>query len=1179
MRLAIKLILAVSILSFFLCPIDQALAGSIVGWGSNWAGQANPPAGNNFVAIAAGAYHSLALRSDGSIVGWGRSWSGQATPPSGNDFVAIAAGGAHSLALRSNGSIVGWGDNEDGAATPPAGNNYISVAAGGAHSLALHSNGSIVGWGYNEYGAANPPAGNYNYITIGEIASMTVWHGDSVKFLIYSQEPWTGQWFSFVADPEPSGSISLDPSTGLFTYAPGLEDKWAFDVTVTATAGAGPNTVSQVFEITPMPHLPAEHRVIGLEPFQPVPEPDSRDYILVNDISESVNTVTISGKKIVIETGNWLHVALDGNTSIKELNIYAETLVVRGVLHLPQATVNIYARSMDGIMDIHADTNFFTRLHPSALRMILAHAKDAYLYGHLDYARGVFEEYLGLLDTYSASDEWNGLPEEWRLEFEQMHNEMQVLLHRITNNLDYFGNPAGWVPMLSFEVTKSAYENEISHAMRVLYLDYWVENKAERMQDRIGAFQTAREEFIAEVEDFREQYDAATRIIPALEAESVEILERIESVQTELKELEQTLIERAQHIVEDRHKPPKLPWWKKALRTIGSVCKVFPIGQPILGSVGKGLDVVSHVSSNQPWDSIDDIRDVAKDFNDVNFKQTADNFKSKLAEFDPAKIKNLGDARAYIRNLKDFGNEIGDALKPLESTGREVQAELKKIKAKDPQLSGLVEDTRRLAAQKQVFAQQLAQATQAVSTLSDNIEHDLLAIDAMNHDIAQLSIAYDQRAVSYVHEMGERAKRRLLKYQYYMAKAYEYRLLEPYPGDLNIGNVFTRIRQILDTPLDSNGHILGPQDFDALKAVYEEQLSSLTEAIYTAYIGGIGSEYSALTTLALTQEELAQLNAGEPVCVNLMEAGRFQPDEENIRITDITVLDIDTHVEGAYGQDDYIDLWIQHCGVSDLQKDAETYRFVHYKDDGVNPVNWNVRYFADGSLVKIDRSDASKSLLWSLLEKFTDVTPNDALLFSRPAAWADIIIRKLPHPGNVGDILIDSLRLETDYDFTYRPMSIKTLSILVSPKGSLPYFILDKVDLNGRQDGRGDFCRAYAKHEVVTLKAPVRYGEWRFQKWTDRFGRDFGADPLTDPVLELELSNEVAILAKYTIAGDFDLSNTVDLTDFSMFASAWQTQPGDAQWNVEYNVSTPADTRIDFRDLMVFISHWLAGTE
>ncbi|XRB20025.1 hypothetical protein RI054_23g98720 [Pseudoscourfieldia marina] len=50
-------------------------------WGNNHEGQA-PPAGvqGDFVAIAAGYRHSLALRRDGSVACWGNNWHGQAPP-------------------------------------------------------------------------------------------------------------------------------------------------------------------------------------------------------------------------------------------------------------------------------------------------------------------------------------------------------------------------------------------------------------------------------------------------------------------------------------------------------------------------------------------------------------------------------------------------------------------------------------------------------------------------------------------------------------------------------------------------------------------------------------------------------------------------------------------------------------------------------------------------------------------------------------------------------------------------------------------------------------------------------------------------------------------------------------------------------------------------------------------
>ena len=60
------------------------------------------PYGNDFVAIAAGSLHNLALRHDGRIEAWGEDNYGQCDVPEGNDFAVIAAGDFHSLAIRDS---------------------------------------------------------------------------------------------------------------------------------------------------------------------------------------------------------------------------------------------------------------------------------------------------------------------------------------------------------------------------------------------------------------------------------------------------------------------------------------------------------------------------------------------------------------------------------------------------------------------------------------------------------------------------------------------------------------------------------------------------------------------------------------------------------------------------------------------------------------------------------------------------------------------------------------------------------------------------------------------------------------------------------------------------------------------------------------------------------------------
>ncbi|ETR65903.1 MAG: hypothetical protein OMM_13546, partial [Candidatus Magnetoglobus multicellularis str. Araruama] len=77
------------------------------------------------VQIAAGEYHSLALKNDGSVWAWGRNNHGQlgdggySTANKTNpvqvaglsNISMIAVGSCHSLALKDDGTVWAWGDN------------------------------------------------------------------------------------------------------------------------------------------------------------------------------------------------------------------------------------------------------------------------------------------------------------------------------------------------------------------------------------------------------------------------------------------------------------------------------------------------------------------------------------------------------------------------------------------------------------------------------------------------------------------------------------------------------------------------------------------------------------------------------------------------------------------------------------------------------------------------------------------------------------------------------------------------------------------------------------------------------------------------------------------------------------------------------------------------------------
>ena len=130
----------------------------------------------NIVAITAGYYHSLALKSDGTVWAWGRNNNGQLGNNSKTDSIfpiqvnglanikAVASKYSHSIALNNAGQVYTWGYNSNGQLgdntnidklIPILVNNITNVTkieTGHYHSLALKTDGTLWAWGCNQQG-------------------------------------------------------------------------------------------------------------------------------------------------------------------------------------------------------------------------------------------------------------------------------------------------------------------------------------------------------------------------------------------------------------------------------------------------------------------------------------------------------------------------------------------------------------------------------------------------------------------------------------------------------------------------------------------------------------------------------------------------------------------------------------------------------------------------------------------------------------------------------------------------------------------------------------------------------------------------------------------------------------------------------------------------------------------
>ncbi len=144
----------------------------VVAWGDNSSGETSVPDGlHDVIAIAAGGFHSMALKSDHTIVAWGdNGFRELQVPPGIGPVAAIAAGYDSSIALNSAGQVFAWGYNRYGQTSPPTAalTNVIAIAANNFQTLALLNDGRVVAWGDNIEGECTVPANVHDIVAISE---------------------------------------------------------------------------------------------------------------------------------------------------------------------------------------------------------------------------------------------------------------------------------------------------------------------------------------------------------------------------------------------------------------------------------------------------------------------------------------------------------------------------------------------------------------------------------------------------------------------------------------------------------------------------------------------------------------------------------------------------------------------------------------------------------------------------------------------------------------------------------------------------------------------------------------------------------------------------------------------------------------------------------------------------
>lgn len=210
--------------------------------------------GTDWVAVAAGVNHSLALRADGTLWAWGANYQGRTglglaggttlVPTqvgTGTDWVAVAAGVYQSLGLRADGTLWAWGDNFIGSlglgsSVPYAyvptqvgtGTDWTAVSAGaGFQSMGIRADGTLWAWGANTFGSTGLGTAAGGTFTPTQVGTSATWSAVSVGRYHSLGIRADGTLWSWGNNADGRTGLGLSTDMALVPTQVGVDTDWA----------------------------------------------------------------------------------------------------------------------------------------------------------------------------------------------------------------------------------------------------------------------------------------------------------------------------------------------------------------------------------------------------------------------------------------------------------------------------------------------------------------------------------------------------------------------------------------------------------------------------------------------------------------------------------------------------------------------------------------------------------------------------------------------------------------------------------------------------------------------------------------------------------------------------------------------------------------------------------------
>jgi len=742
-------------------------------------------------------------------------------------------------------------------------------------------------------------------------------------------------------------------------------------------------------------------------------------------------------------------------------------------------------------------------LHLAAVRAVIAYAEDLCLAGYTKKALEKLEIYLDAVKVAAASDKDEP---GWAL----LQNELTAMVQRVKSPYDSFGNPAGWVPMLSFQTNYQLFNKEMESAVRVMFLAYWVQFKKERAKAAADILEAAKERLYQENVQALADLEVAEAKVRELSSSMFSIADQIVTIWNQVTNMKKSLANQAKNDLQLEHR------LRASAKILGGVMQLIPVGQPALGSFGKALTVLGDIDTDDPTASLGKVagafspvatkiaekgKDLGKKVAEGLFEDLMRQKQLALTEqetidrdekkkFDTAVEKKDFESKVkkYMEEREEAKAKILEGFSGLAVSEEDVQERLEKVLADTPAYENAIKAIEKLNVRKRDFSEKLVATLNAIGALTTTILNNQIAILELQGQRDTILEQISPEALQAVQEMGRKARERLLLYQYYLLKSYHYLRLADLPDiDFQAVELFKQFATLLTK--NENG-MLTQEQYESLSVIFSQQLRGIAQKIIDWY-----SKNDAATqnfkVVSLTPDQIATLNSSaKRVEIDLLVALNRQ--EDNIRIVDIETDEKLLELAQPYPDEvvtaklDYI-----HDGISKVRRHGKLYLFrsgqYRVEETAGKPrtaIHWasNIEYNPRVRMTQltVTQPERDPEARWLLNELISQPNSNkNPMTRFRPGAWTRLAIQRS------GSDRVKFQRLALRIKYIADPIDPEYSTVVVKvADGVAPLIRCSALDENGSGDGTGSFLRTFKKEqESVTLTAPAYYGGRALLGW------------------------------------------------------------------------------------------------